>query len=67
MTRTRGRRHPLWTAAPARLLHSPGWLLLVLLAASLLVASVVAPALFRTSARTAALDTRVETAAAQPA
>lgn len=60
-------RHPLWTTAPARLLHSPGWLLLVLLAASLLVASVVAPALFRTSARTAALDARVETAAAEPA
>lgn len=60
-------RHPLWTTAPARLLHSPGWLVLVLLAASLLVASVVAPALFRTSARTAALDARVETAAAEPA
>ncbi|GGO68525.1 hypothetical protein [Nocardioides deserti] len=60
-------RHPLWTTAPARLLHSPGWLVLVLLAASLLVASVVAPALFRTSARTAALDARIETAAAEPA
>ncbi|MDN4174667.1 hypothetical protein QWY28_17025 [Nocardioides sp. SOB77] len=63
----RPRRHPLLTAAPVRLAHSPGWLALVLLAGSLLVASVVAPALFATSARTAALDARLDAAAAEPA
>ncbi|MCR6030955.1 hypothetical protein GGQ22_05815 [Nocardioides sp. zg-579] len=63
----RAHRHPLWTAAPVRLAHSPGWLGLVLLAAALLVASVVAPGLFATSARTAALDAGLEAAAAEPA
>ncbi|MEV7429227.1 hypothetical protein AB0N29_06360 [Nocardioides sp. NPDC092400] len=50
-----------------RLLHSPGWLGLVLLAAALLVGSVVAPALFHASARGAALEAGVEAAAAEPA
>jgi hypothetical protein len=45
----------LWRAAPLRLLRAPGWLLLVLGAATLFVASVVAPPLFAATARSTAL------------
>ena len=37
---------PLWRAAPLRLLRTPGWLLLLVAAVGLFVASVVAPPLF---------------------
>lgn len=47
--------HPLWWAAPVRLLRTPGWLLLLLAAAGLFVASVVAPPLFAATARATAL------------
>ncbi len=47
--------HPLWRAAPRRLWRTPGWLGLVLVAATVLVASVVAPAVFVATARSTAL------------
>lgn len=46
----------LWRAAPRRLLGTPGWFVLVTVAAGLVVASFVAPAVFTASARAAALD-----------
>ncbi|GAA1142334.1 hypothetical protein GCM10009606_22460 [Nocardioides aquiterrae] len=45
----------LWRAAPLRLARTPGWGALVLVAATLLVASVVAPTMFVATARSAAL------------
>ncbi|MBZ5737528.1 hypothetical protein [Nocardioides mangrovi] len=47
--------HALWRAAPGRLLRSPGWGALVLLAVTLVVASVVAPRLFVDTAGATAL------------
>lgn len=49
------RRWALWRAAPGRLFRTPGWFLLVLVAATLLVASMVAPSLFVATARATAL------------
>lgn len=49
------RRWALWRAAPGRLFRTPGWLLLVLVAVTLLVASVVAPPMFAAMARATAL------------
>jgi hypothetical protein len=56
----------LWRAAPGRLRRTPGWLLLVLVAATLLVASAVAPALFVATARATALTDRLEVARSAP-
>ncbi|HYF72577.1 MAG TPA: hypothetical protein VD864_07135, partial [Nocardioides sp.] len=56
----------LWWAAPRRLARTPGWLVLVLVATTLLVASVVAPPLFVATARTTALDTGLEAASGAP-
>ena len=47
--------HPLWWAAPLRLVRSPGWFALVLLTMTLVVGSVVAPLLFVGTARSTAL------------
>ncbi|WP_296602100.1 hypothetical protein [Nocardioides sp.] len=56
----------LWWAAPRRLARTPGWLALVLVATTLLVASVAAPPLFVRTARTTALDTGLRAAAGSP-
>jgi len=56
----------LWRAAPLRLVRTPGWLLLVLAAATLLVASVVAPPLFAATARSTALAEALEAAEGLP-
>jgi hypothetical protein len=51
---TRPAARALWRAAPRRLLRTPGWLGLVVVGATLLVASVVAPPLFLAAARASA-------------
>ncbi|KQW49266.1 hypothetical protein ASC77_11300 [Nocardioides sp. Root1257] len=51
----RPRRAALWRSAPLRLCRTPGWLALVLVAVTLLVASFVAPPLFAATARATAL------------
>jgi hypothetical protein len=56
----------LWRAAPLRLVRTPGWLALMLVAATLLVASFVAPPLFAATARSTALADGLETAAGVP-
>lgn len=53
----------LWRVAPLRLLRAPGWSVLVLVAVTLFVASVVAPSLFVASARSTALAEGTEAAA----
>jgi hypothetical protein len=63
---TRARRGALWRAAPLRLLRTPGWLLLVLVAATLFVASVVAPPMFSATARATALGEALDAAAGSP-
>lgn len=63
---TRPASRALWRAAPGRLLRTPGWLLLLLVAATLLVASVVAPSLFVATARASALDTGLHASAGNP-
>lgn len=62
----RPRRAALWRAAPLRLLRTPGWLLLMLVAATLFVASVVAPPMFSATARATALSESLEAAAGAP-
>ncbi|WP_395656935.1 hypothetical protein [Nocardioides sp.] len=57
---------PLWRAAPFRLLRTPGWLGLLLVAATLLVASVVAPPLFVDTARATALTDGLTATAGNP-
>lgn len=47
--------HALWRSAPGRLLRTPGWFALVLVAVTLFVASVVAPPLFADTAGATAL------------
>ena len=68
MTRAavRPRRAALWRAAPVRLLRTPGWLVLVLVAATLFVASVVAPPMFSATARATALSESLGAAAGAP-
>lgn len=56
----------LWRSAPLRLVRTPGWLLLVLGAATLLVASVVAPPLFAATARSTALAEALAAAEGAP-
>lgn len=56
----------LWRAAPARLLRTPGWLALLLVAATLLVASVVAPPLFAATAGATSLDTGLRATEGNP-
>ncbi|MEP9363984.1 hypothetical protein ABLE68_13530 [Nocardioides sp. CN2-186] len=63
---TRPRSHPLWWAAPFRLARTPGWAVLVLVAATLFVGSVVAPALFVETARSTALSDGLAAGAAGP-
>ena len=58
--------HPLWRAAPFRLLRSPGWLGLLLVALTLFVGSVVAPPLFVATARATALADGLEATAGNP-
>ena len=58
--------HALWRAAPGRLLRTPGWFGLVLVAAALLVASIVAPSLFVASARATALEAGLSRASGLP-
>jgi hypothetical protein len=53
---TRPAAHALWRAAPLRLARTPGWGVLVLVAATLFVGSVVAPTLFVDTARSTALS-----------
>ncbi|WP_028642994.1 hypothetical protein [Nocardioides sp. URHA0020] len=62
----RPRRGALWRAAPLRLLRTPGWLVLLLVAATLLVASFVAPPMFSSSARSTALAESLGAAAGAP-
>lgn len=66
MTRptTPARRQALWRSAPGRLFRTPGWFVLVLVAATLLVASVVAPPLFAGMARATALTDGIDAGAA---
>lgn len=64
--RSQARSHVLWRAAPRRLWRTPGWLLLVFVAATLLVSSAVAPALFVATARSTALTDRLDTARGAP-
>lgn len=52
---TRPAAHALWRAAPLRLARTPGWGVLVLVAVTLFVGSVVAPTLFVETARSTAL------------
>ncbi|MDF1602940.1 hypothetical protein [Nocardioides sp. YIM 152315] len=68
MTRApaRVRRGALWRAAPLRLPRTPGWLLLVLVAATLFVASVVAPPMFAATARATALAEGLRAVAGAP-
>lgn len=56
----------LWRSAPLRLVRTPGWLLIVLGAATLLVASVVAPPLFAATARSTALSDALEASSGAP-
>lgn len=56
----------LWRAAPLRLVRTPGWLVLVLGAATLLVASVVAPPIFAATARSTALVEALDSAEGLP-
>ncbi|WP_395692975.1 hypothetical protein [Nocardioides sp.] len=63
---TRSALPPLWRAAPTRLTRSPGWLLLVLAAATLFVGSVVAPPLFVATARATALADGLAATAGTP-
>ena len=56
----------LWRSAPLRLLRAPGWLLLVLGAATLFVASVVAPPLFAATARSTALADALDASRGAP-
>lgn len=56
----------LWRSAPWRLVRTPGWLLIVLGAATLLVASVVAPPLFAATARSTALVEALRATAGMP-
>lgn len=63
---TRSASRALWRAAPFRLLRTPGWLLLLVVATTLLVASVVAPVLFVATARSSALDTGLQASAGNP-
>ncbi|MBJ7358456.1 hypothetical protein [Nocardioides sp.] len=58
--------HALWWAAPARLLRAPGWFGLMVVAATLLVASVVAPPLFASTARATALESALDATASNP-
>lgn len=62
----RSAAHALRRAAPVRLLRTPGWLLLLLVAATLLVASVVAPSLFVATARASALDAGLRASVGNP-
>ena len=56
----------LWRAAPLRLVRTPGWLALMLVAATLFVASVVAPPIFSATARSTALSESLGAAAGAP-
>ena len=58
--------HPLWRAAPLRLLRSPGWFVLLLLAVTLVVTAVVAPPLFVATARATALADGLAATAGNP-
>lgn len=58
--------HALWRTAPSRLLRAPGWFGLLLVAATLLVASVVAPPLFASTARATALESSLDATAGNP-
>ncbi|WP_345520107.1 hypothetical protein [Nocardioides conyzicola] len=60
------RRGALWRAAPLRLVRTPGWMALVLVAVTLLVASFAAPPLFAATARSTALADGLRSAAGEP-
>ena len=62
----RARWGALWRAAPLRLVRTPGWLALMLVAVTLLVASFVAPPLFAATARSTALADGLADAAGVP-